>query len=449
MCGRYLRQLSGDAVNLAKVLIGDDEVLSMRNIIHAGRHAVLPSIGMLLMLFVFLSSTGAQDDPPINSADSRDRLAYVSDDHHLILYDPHDRTEITLVDDVGSFVLGRDGRIAFTRPGEYDTGLFVFDSFDENDTDLYVFDPSTPALMPANISQNSSVYNYPLAWSPDGRYLAFGSYQKNIDHSIYVWNGETITNITPENGLDTAEQFYVDWSRDGRLAFTVIHGWSSLDIPAEIYVWDGNRTMNLSQNPKGEDGSVHWSTNGQLMFGSYLGERNGIYVWDGVSFKDGIPDVDSFIRLAPDLHPSSPMWVDDSIVGFTVYPEFSPSGMKEIILWDLEHESIVKQFAVSSDNAWSWLAEGGQIVLSSSLASGSPSYYLDVENTAGDILLSIETGEISWSADGYLAYCQRDEESMIRVLSIWDGEETWVVARVSYRPIQWQHGRNTFSCNNG
>jgi hypothetical protein len=214
-------------------------------------------------------------------------------------------------------------------------------------------------------------------------------------------------------------------------------------------VWDGNTTTNLSQNPEGEDEGTGWSMDGKLMFHSVRDGKYGVYVWDGVSFRDRIPDVDTFVRLAPELRPINETWIDDGIVGFTVYPEYSPSGAKEIVLWDLESESIVERFPVSSENAWSWLAEGGEAVLSSSLASGSPSWYLDVENTAGDILFSVETGLISWSSDGYLAYCERDEEGMIRILSIWDGEETWVVARVSYRPVQWQHRQYTFSCDNG
>jgi WD40 repeat protein len=414
------------------------ETLPLRNIIGAGRLIILLFAATALNLSAFLSSTSAHDELEyaVNDADSsRDMLAYVSDDGYLMLYDPHNRTETTLLDNVQDFVLGRDGRVAFTKQ-------------DENDPDLYVFDPSTPAHTLINISENPAGNNYPLAWSPDGRYLAFDSYQDRDDHYLYVWDGETKTNIMPDNGLDTAYTFYVDWSHDGQLAFTVQYGWSSLDTPSEIYLWDSNTTTNLSQNPLRWDGAASWSRTGQLKFGSHRDEEVGIYVWDGVSFKDGFPDIDSFIRLAPELEPTNATWTDDGFIGFTVTPDNSPSGTKEIILWDLESEAIVQQFPVSSENAWSWLAEGGQVILSSHLASGIPSVYLDVENTEGEILFSTHTGEFAWSSDGYLAYCGI-EGGMSRILSLWDGEETWVVARVSYKPIQWQHGRTTFSCNNG
>jgi WD40 repeat protein len=407
----------------------------LRNITRAGRFTILLPIGIMLISSLFLSSTSAQDEPE-NNADSRDMLAYVSDDGHLMLYDPRDRTEITLLDNIQGFELGRDGRVAFTRP-------------DENDPDLYVFDPSTPNVAPINITQNPAAVNYPIAWSPDGRYLAFGSYQDSDDQSLYVWYGETTTNIMPDNGLDTADIFYVDWSHDGRLVFTIQHGWSSLDIPSEIYVWDGNTTTNLSQNPEASDGAGSWSRDGQLLFGSQRDEEGGLYVWDGVSFKDSSPDVDSFIRLAPELEPTRARWTDDGLIAFTAYSDPPYGGTKAIILWDIESESVVKQFPISSENeGGSWLAEGGQVILSSHLASGSPSYYLDIENTEGQILFSTVTGELSWSGDGYLAHCGLDE-GRVWLLSIWDGEESWLVAKVGYTPVQWQNGGNTFSCNNG
>jgi hypothetical protein len=413
------------------------ETILLRNIIRAGRLAILLPVGIVLMLFAFLSTINAQNQVEYGMKDadnSRDKLAYVSNDGHLMLYDPHDHSETTLLDNVQSFVIGRDGRIAFTKQ-------------DENNPDLYVFDPSTPTVAPINISQKPSTNTYPKAWSSDGRHLAFVSSQGD-DLLLYVWDGKTTTNIMPDNALDNAAAFYVDWSNDGRLAFTIQYGWSNLDIPPEIYLWDGNTTTSLSQNPKGWDGTAEWSMTGQLMYGSQRDTEDGIYVWDGVSFKNGSPNIDSFIRIAPELKPTYATWTEDSLIGFTSYPDSSPSGRKEIVLWDLESKCIVKQFPISSDNAWSWLAEGGQIVLSSHLASGIPSYKLDVENTGGKILFSTGTGEFAWSSDGYLAYCGI-EEGMSRKLSIWDGEKTFVVATVSYRPVQWQNGRNTFSCNNG
>lgn len=415
----------------------------MTNIIRAGRLAILLSTGLTLMLSVLFSGIGAQDEPAdaVNNADRRDNLAYVTEDHHLMLYNPRDRTETKLLDNVQRFVIARDGRVVFTRYDEGDPQLA--------DTDLYVFDPSTPLLAPINISQNPAAGHFPLAWSPDGKYLAFASYMDKDNHILYVWDGETITSIMPEDGLDTADTFYVDWSNDGRLAFTIQHGWLDSDIPSEVYLWDGSTTINLSQNPEYWDGNARWSQTGQLKFGSERdGKPRGVYVWDGTSFKGESPDTESFIRLPFEQDWLPTTWTDEDYIGLAWYSEGSLGGPKEIILWNPESQAVVKRFPVTSENAWSWLAEGGQAILSSQLASGIPSVYLDVENTEGEIGFSNHVGEFAWSSDGYLAYCGI-EEGRSRVLSIWDGSESWVVARVSYKPIQWLYERDTFSCNNG
>ena len=412
--------------------------LNRKTIINSGNFTILLSVSLMSIVFILMSGISKSDevDYVLNDDEtSHDMLAYVSTENDLILYDPYDRTETTLLSNVNGFVFSRDGRVAYTP-------------VDQVNTNLYVFDSVSPTRAVINISQDYTRNNYPIAWSPDGRYLAFGAYEDSADQILYIWDGETITNIMPEDGLDTVSRFYVDWSYDGRLAFTTLHGWSNLDKNPEIYVWDGNTTLNLSQNPEGSDGNASWSRTGQLMFGSTRDEESGIYVWDGVSFRDGLPDTASFIRLASDFQPERASWTDDGFITFTVRPELSFSGQKEIIVWDFENKEIVQQYLVSSENAWSWLAEGGQMILSSHLASGIPSVYLDVENTEGEILFSAHVGEFSWSSDGFLAYCGIAGGRSF-ILSVWDGEETWVVDKVSYRPARWIYGQGIFSCNNG
>ena len=420
---------------------------------YAPRRRWIILLTVVSISLAFLVKLVAQEPPPYPYDDanrSLDTLAYVSEDHQLILYDVQDRAETTLLQNVSSFVLSRDGRVAFT-------------TVDENDHALYVVDPSLPATDPVVISQNPAAIHYPLSWSPDGRYVTFasfgeladyphyiwtyqGSYVANSrDQSLFVWDGEKVTNIMPEDALAAAAAFRADWSEAGRLAFLIIHGWSMGAVPNELYLWDGHSTVSVSQNPHSWDSRGRWSRDGQLLFGSQR-HGGGIYVWDGTSLKDGAPDVDTFIRLPPELEPDSVTWMDDGSVATLV--SSSPSTTKEVTVWDLESESVIRRIPVSSDNAWSSLTGDGQLILSSHLASGIPSYYLDVEDNSGNLLLSTHTGEYSWSPGGYLAYCGI-EDGHSRVLSIWDGRETRVVARVSYRPVQWQNVGDTFSCNNG
>lgn len=431
------------------------DLLSVRNIIRSRCFAVLLVIAITAILYLFLSNARPQAFS-LNTADGHDMLAYVSSSDQLMLYDPRDRTETALLDDVRTFKLGLDGRVAFTK-------------LDENDTDLYIFDPSTDTLTPVTTTENTVADYYPLAWSPDGRYLAFvsfiisddssfiwnfgGSYSiTSPDQSLYVWDGEQVISIMPENELDTANGFYATWSHDRRLAFTIDYSLSSRDTPAEIYLWDGNTTINLSQNPEGWDGAVSWSSQSQLLFASRRGDEDGYYVWDGVSFKDGLPDADTFIPVASELEPSSPIWIADGLIAFTTNQGVASSKTKTITMWDMQREVIVEQYSVTSDKAYSSFTEGGRIILSNHLASGLPSYYLDVENIEGQILFTTVTGEFAWSPDGYLAYCTpggRTDEGFIWILSLSNGKETWDVARVSYRPAQWQSEQYIFSCNNG
>lgn len=147
--------------------------LHLRNIICVSRLTILLPVSIMLILSAYRSGIDAQDelDDRLNHADSSDMLAYVSDENQLMLYDPHERTEITLLDNVDTFLMGRDGRIAFTM-------------LNEDDTDLYVIDPATPDPIPVNISQSVDTSVYPLAWSPDGDYLwtnQLGCYQYRRD----------------------------------------------------------------------------------------------------------------------------------------------------------------------------------------------------------------------------------------------------------------------------
>ena len=393
-------------------------------------------ITIILVLFTILIVKG--NDETENKAD---KLAYISNDNNLMLYDPNNRTEITLLEDVGSFLMSPDGRVAFTQ-------------LDETDTELYLFDPAEPNQDPIKISRDPFWSHYPISWSPDGQYLAFGSFIDRDDVFLYIWDGETVTDITPEDKLDSAEAYWVAWSSDNRLAIMVQHGWSSRDISPEIYLWDGNTTINLSQNPDGWDWGVSWSQDGQLMFGSERDDdQYSTYIWDGVSFKDSLPDIETLIEVAPELELESESWVDDSTLVLTIHED----DKQDIVLWNVKDEVIVDRFTVTSNIGNAVLADGESFILSHGLASGIPSFNLSIENIEGEILFREHVGEFSWSSTGYLAYCGI-ENGASRVLSVWNGEESWVVANVSYKPIQWQNGgdtlsylrgEDTFSCNNG
>jgi hypothetical protein len=387
-------------------------------------------------LSISLSNTEAT--PVVNR--KRDMLAYVSPQNHLMLYDPQSRTQTTLLQNVKDFVMAQTGKVAFTKP-------------DENDKNIYVYDPATPSTSPINITLNASTLDYLKSWSPDGRYLAFVTDQDDKTQTLHVWDGKTIQDITPRNEeLGKPNWFYTTWSQDGRLAITVMYVWSGkddapLNPPPEIFIWDGLKTMNLSQNPKGWDQSVSWSKSGKLMFILRIDGEYGLYIWDGMSFTKGIPDADKFAHVAPEMNPSYATWMDNGLVALSIEPS-SLSDKKQIVLWDAARNTEIKRIPVASNKYYSWLTEDGQTILSSNLASGIPSIYLDVENTKGKIQFSAHVGEYSWSTSGYLAFCGING-SKSELLSLWNGSESWLVETVSYKPAQWQSEEYTFSCNNG
>jgi hypothetical protein len=446
--------------------------------------AVLPFAILLLILIVILSNSKVPSvlKHPPRDAEGRDKLAYVSSDDRLMLYDPYDGTEVTLVSDarkITRFAIARDGRVAFSRRNP-----------EENKDTLTIFEPSAPDVALATIGPDDPVDYYPYAWSADGRYLAFSATQDGAV-SLNLWDGENIINITPDGVADDYYRFQTEWSVDGHfLAFTnqqnsvislyVWDGERVIDITPEgiaegtnvfqpvwsedgrlaiapynyysgsasmIYLWDGRETVALAQHLPRQIYRMDWNGSGQLLLTSEQGEELLVYLWDGTSF-----DTDAFSRIAPDLTLTNAVWRDDGLLGLI---GARVRGRASIIVWDPESQMIVTQVQSSSSYEYTGFEAGGQVVMSGQLASGIPSIYVDVETIEGDIVLSIHTGGLVGSADGYLAYCGIDE-GISTLLTVWDGVESRLVARTSYRPIRWLNDDirwlnddQIISCNNG
>lgn len=77
------------------------------------------------------------------------------------------------------------------------------------------------------------------------------------------------------------------------------------------------------------------------MFQSIHDGESGFYVWDGVSFSDGVPDVDTFIRVAPEFILIEATWTHEGYIGFNMTGDQSRST-RRIALWDVETQSIVR-----------------------------------------------------------------------------------------------------------
>lgn len=277
---------------------------------------------------------------------SADLLAYASEYYGwqtnlLKLYDPDNRMSVPVATGtIGKFTFSADGRLVY--------------SLNENDNDeIYLLDTHTANPQAINITQMPISHEFPLEWSPDGRYLAFVSNQDEKS-LIYVWDGETTFNITPELMPDIAESYTTDWSYDGRLAITVSFGYSAQDLPSEIYLWDGLTTTNLSQNPNGADYWPVWSLDGRVAYFSDKEKEYDIFIWDGVSLKDNSPDVKTIID-DPSVHigySTYPSWTPDGYLAFT--SQIAPDTETQIYFWDGQTATNIREYPGQNNIIPNW-----------------------------------------------------------------------------------------------
>jgi len=116
-------------------------------------------------------------------------------------------------------------------------------------------------------SLTSTALNSWPAYSPDGKYIAFGS-NRDGDYEIYVMNadGSAIRRLTHSPGLDARPA----WSPDGkRIAFT-----SNRDGDYEIYVMnaDGKNVRRVTRHPERDDYAA-WHPDGRHLV--IVSERAG------------------------------------------------------------------------------------------------------------------------------------------------------------------------------
>jgi hypothetical protein len=220
-----------------------------------------------------------------------------------MLYDPENDEHMLLyeIPNYMIFEASPDGQVAFFEQEIPENGF----GWDRN-TDIFLIDAQAVDEPPVNLSEIINLRGYPLGWSQDGSMLALAVYVRDDDWLIYVWDGETAINITPDGLNERVGGYDVDWGVDGRLAFTV-----SPNEGSEIYIWDGDSPISLSQNAIREP---RWNANGELAFLS----ASGIAVWDGISMINGRPDEDSFTIISSELIGgySSPQWMPDGRLMF-------------------------------------------------------------------------------------------------------------------------------------
>jgi Tol biopolymer transport system component len=381
------------------------------------------------------------------------------------LYDPG-RQVATPLDASGEyapFAWNANGRLAFMSG--------------EGGTDVFVLDTKVADASPVNISNSSATHEEIYGWSPDGRYLAFseaqpaGNYllrlwdgESVIDvlpdstshlppypglawrddgwlafhayppgermgsgfFEIYLWDGETTTNISQN---PTGDDTDATWSADGRLAFRSVR-----DGDAEIYLWDAGTLVNVSQNPARNDFVPVWSVDGRLAFLSEQDDTYALYLWDGA----GVPDRDSVTIIPNDVGwMSYPRWTQD---GRLIIPSIDPADRTmQIYAWDGDSVTNISQNPGVHNGGASW-ASDGKWAFVTVLSSRLEVLVRDADNR----LLLRTSGQYTplWSWDGYLAFCDqnRDRVPGLWTLNVWDGTSRAAVAQGYMIAAQWQSG---------
>lgn len=320
-----------------------------------------------------------------------DYLVYVvsprSPNSQFMLYDPAENThEPFLPDwDIRTLSISANGRFAFSSPHE---GTYP----------IYVLDQPFSNGVPAKITGDTSTRYYPIAWSPDGHYLAYASFQDNKT-TLLIWDGESSVQIFHTSARISTHE--LTWSSDGRLAFTIF------DTPdgdsSEIFMWDGNKTVSLTQNPTGEDRFPAWSDDGRLAF---LSERAGaydIFIWDGISTINGLPDVHSFSNVAPSLtdYSTMPVWSSSGSLTFTG----SRLGERyiQIYEWDGTVAANISQNPNFHNGGQHWRGDGYWSF--HTYLSREQLIYIRGENNKTQLIK--EGYGVRWSESGYFIFCQR------------------------------------------
>ncbi len=359
-----------------------------------------------------------------------DYLIYLMNDQGLMLYDPVNVTHTPILSnwDIDDFTLNINNRLAFSS------------SRDGNDK-LYILDFPFTENIPVEISLDSAIENTPLSWSPDGHYLLFKSAQEN-EKKLFIWDGKNVFDIYSYH----KQVNEITWSPSGQLAFTDFY---TFVLPndehdfSEIFLWDGNTTVSISQNPSGEDRFPTWNNDSQLAF---LSKRNGeynIFVWDGMSKDNGVPNAKTFLNIAPELteYYSHPTWTNTNSIAFG-----GPPGLVDgfdiyvqIYEWDGRSIRNISKNPFAHNGGQTWRSDGYWAFIT----FFSTSQNLYIRDEANRTVLKTK-GQYTpaWSQNGLLLFCVPDSPNW--TLSLWNSKIIIELAHGEWINAKWNNGESVF-----
>lgn len=377
-----------------------------------------------------------KNKPFDEKAEQNDYLVYQIDEapkqRQLLFYDPANNTSTQVLTDwdisLNGFSLGANDRLAFASSRDGNSNIYILD---------YPFNQN----IPTKITFDTYTDYTPLAWSLQGHYLLLDSLQAD-NKKLSLWDGKSFLDIYDYQG----QIHEIAWSVDERLAFTefFINHPSPNDDYAEVYMWDGYATVSVSQNPSGEDRFPTWNKDGQLAF---LGNRNGehdIFVWDGISKNNDLPDINTFVNIAPNFtsYVSSPTWTNSGTIAFSGGDGSDLYG--QVYEWDGKTAKNISQNPSLHNGGQTWRNDGYW----SFITFFSSSQNLYIRDDANQTILETK-GQYppAWSPHGLLAFCTPDD-SKDWILSVWNGVNVIEVARGGFIVAKWSNGEYIY-CSHG
>jgi Tol biopolymer transport system component len=387
---------------------------------------------VLFIIAILLNSCASFRVPSLGGESAQnDYLVYLIDEYQkpqqVVFYDPisNIHTQILYDWEINAFSLSTNNRLAFSSLRDGRKEMYVLD---------YPLAENTPMeITPAPLSENQ-----PISWSPDGHYLLFTSNQGD-NNKLMLWDGKNFSEIYYYH----AAVDEVTWSLNGQLAFTDFY---TFVFPqdydgdsSEIFVWDGNTTVSVSQNLSGDDRYPAWSKDGKLAFLSERNERYNIFVWDGITKNNGVPDINTFINVAPHMTHSyfGLTWTNSGTLAFSAIGESDSHA--QIYEWDGYDIKNISQNPLSDNGAQSWSNDGYWSF--TTLFSNHQNFHVR-DNANNTVLITDGYYAPVWSPNGLLMFCNNDSSGWL--LSIWNGAKIIEVTRGSFIAAKWQNGGTVF-----
>jgi hypothetical protein len=307
-----------------------------------------------------------------------------------------------------------DFMIDFNMRGEL--AYMVFE-----EPEIWIFDVRSSVNNPRVIyTRSTSFVSSRLRWSPDGRYLAFMMEPSIAEPNyLYIWSDKTVIEITPL-GPDTLINAF-EWGQDSRMAFTVLlPGIKEGQIwPADLYLWDGQQTIKLTETPDLNERIGPWNREGHLAYSSQgmnPDDPHTVMIWDGVN---SIPTFPRFFSVE---------WMQ-----WNAENELIVSGLQQptdtwlqLYRWDGEQFINISPDSHQSYNLQTWSNDGRWAVgVIRQPDQGVES--IQVRDVNNQLLLDVPGSFFPvWTEAGNLLFCQKRPQGWALVQ--WDGEQIRSVA---------------------